>query len=356
MGEWIDKMSRTSVQNVEPYDAGERQESGKEIYLNANENPYPREFTLSGGFNRYPEPQPKELIRRYAKFLGVSEDSVLVTLGGDSSIELLIKAFCEPKKDKLLYCPPTFGMYQITCDLFDVETVQIPLKEDFSLDVEAVKGAIDAVKIIFLCSPNNPTGNLMEHDALVEVLEATKGRAVVVLDEAYIEFSEDESFAPLLDQYPHLALIRTLSKAFGLAGIRCGFTVANPKLIQVLKKVIAPYPVPVPVIEIAKEALSEKGIRYMKETAEKIRASRERLKQALLKLDSVTYIHPSAANWLLVDVKDAKGLFEYLLNEEEIFVRYQSHPRLKNSLRISIGTEEEHEKLLEAIRRYEAKA
>ncbi len=351
--DWIEKMSREAVQKVKAYDAGERKESGNELYLNANENPYPREFKLSGGFNRYPEPQPKRVIERYARFLGVREESILVTLGGDASIELLIKAFCEPKKDKLLYSPPTFGMYQITCDLFDVETVQIPLREDFSLDSEKIIEALDSVKIVFLCNPNNPTGNLMERKAIIEILEAAKGRAIVVLDEAYIEFSEGNSFAPLLEEYPHLVLIRTLSKAFGLAGIRCGFTVGNSKLIGVLKRVIAPYPLPVPVIELAEEALSDEGIDYMRKAVEKIKYSRETLKEELLKLDSVLTVYPSEANWLLVKLKDAAGLFEYLLNKEEIFVRYQATPALREMLRISIGTDEEHARLMSAIRRYE---
>lgn len=348
-----DKLSRKAVQECELYIAPKRNNNGKEIYLDANENPYASEIKLEIMMNRYPESQPALAIARYAEFLGVDSDEVLATLGGDSAIELLIKAFCEPNQDKLLYCPPTFGMYQVTCDLFDVKTVQVPLLEDFSLDTEAIINNLEGVKMVFLCSPNNPTGNTIPAEDVMRILEATKDRAIVVLDEAYIEFSERESFAKRVKEFPHLALVRTLSKAFGLAGIRFGFVVASSGLINVLKKVISPYPLPVPAIAVAEAALLPENIQIMQENRAKVLIGRKSLESALSELQCVKKIYPSESNFLLVSVTDSKAIFDYL-SHLGIFVRYQSTDRLKNTLRISVGLPQEQEALIAALTAFDA--
>lgn len=344
-------LSRRSVQKSQPYIAPSRDYSGNEIYLDANENPYAAPISLEMMMNRYPDSQPERAIERYAQFLGVDREEVLVTLGGDSAIELLIKAFCEPKEDKLLYLPPTFGMYQVTCDLYDVETVVVPLREDFSLDLEALLAKLDGIKMLFLCSPNNPTGNVIPTKEIEAILEATRNKTIVVLDEAYIEFSDQASFATRVKEYPHLALVRTLSKAFALAGIRMGFVVADRGLIDILRRVIAPYPLPVPAIAAAEATLTAEGIATMKESRAKILKSREALKEGLAAISIVERIYPSAANFLLVKVQDSKSLFDYL-SKEGIFVRYQSSPALANMLRISVGLPEENDALIAAMNRY----
>ena len=349
-----DQLSRKAVQGCELYIAEKRNETGEEIYLNANENPYAEPIKLDMTMNRYPESQPSTVIARYASFLGIDEAEILATLGGDSSIELLIKAFCEPNQDKLLYCPPTFGMYQVTCDLFDVQTVQIPLKEDFSLDTEAIISNLAGVKMVFLCSPNNPTGNTIPAIEVERILEATRNRAIVVLDEAYIEFSDIESFAKRLKEFPHLAIIRTLSKAFGLAGIRCGFTLGEASLINVLKKVISPYPIPSAVIKVAEGSLTDGAILTMRENREKVLFSRDALKASLETLTIVEKIYPSEANFLLVKMKHAEEVYEYL-KARGIFVRYQSSARLQGTLRISIGLPKEHAILMEALKAFESR-
>lgn len=346
-----DKLSRKAVQNSELYIAPTRHNDRQEIYLDTNENPYASEVKLELKMNRYPESQPQLTIDRYAKFLGVDTDEVLATLGGDSAIELLIKAFCEPNQDKLLYCPPTFGMYQVTCDLFDVKTIQIPLREDFSLDTDAIIQHIDDVKMVFLCSPNNPTGNTIPITEVERILEATRDRAIVVLDEAYIEFTEVESFAKRVKEFPHLALVRTLSKVFGLAGIRFGFVVGSKSLINVLRKVINPYPLAVPAIAVAEAALSTDNIAIMEHNRAKILASRKELEAALLNLSCVKKVYPSEANFILVSVTDSKAIFDYLSNLG-IFVRYQSADRLKNTLRVSVGLPKEQTLLIEALQRF----
>lgn len=349
----INQLSRKALQKMAPYSVTPRVQGGESLYLNANENPYPYPYTLKeSSYNRYPEPQPQELIRRYAHFLGVNDENILVSLGGDESIELIIKAFCEPQQDYLLYAPPTFGMYQVTCDVMGVETIQVPLRDDFSLDVEQILAQIEQVKVIFLCNPNNPTGNIISEEAITTILEAARGRAIVVLDEAYIEFSTAKSFVDRIDEYPHLAIIRTLSKAFGLAGIRCGFTVGSAELISILQKVIAPYPLPVPVIAIGEEALSDRGVAHMEASLSKIIEERDVLAAALEKLPIVERVYPSEANWLLVKVDDAQALFDALL-EKNIHVRNQSNiAGIEGTLRVTIGTREQNRVLLNAIQSF----
>lgn len=346
-----EKLSRKAVQNCEIYVAEKRGTMLNEVYLDTNENPYVGPLSLNLAVNRYPEPQPSETIARYAKYLGVDADEVLATLGGDLAIELLIKAFCEGKKDKLLYCPPTFGMYQVTCDLFEVETIKVPLLEDFSLDVDGIINNLDGVKMVFLCSPNNPTGNVISTNDIERILEATKDRAIVVVDEAYIEFSEVESFAKRIKEFPNLALVRTLSKAFGLAGIRFGFAVGCAPLINVLKRAISPYPLSVPSIAIAEESLSDAGIQTMRDNREKLLASKKALVEALKAELFVETVYPSESNFILVKLKDAKGAYDYL-KLQGIFVRYLSSPCLQDCLRISIGLPKEHEILLKALRTF----
>lgn len=343
-----EKLSRAAVRNCELYVPETRDESRHEIYLNANENPYTAPIKLELAMNRYPESQPAKVIERYARYLGVDSDEILVTLGGDLAIELLIKAFCEGKKDQLLYCPPTFGMYQVTCDLFEVKTVQVPLLEDFKLDVEGIIQNLEGVKMVFLCSPNNPTGNTLETADVERILEATKDRAIVVLDEAYIEFSERDSFAKRVKEFPHLALVRTLSKAFGLAGIRLGFAIGSAPLINVLKRAISPYPLAVPTIAVAEAALTDENIAVMWENCEKLIQGREALTAALKSLPFVKKVYPSEANFILIDLDDAKGAYEYL-KSKGIYVRAQGSERLQNSLRISVGLPEENNAFIDAL-------
>lgn len=348
------RLSRRSVQKCEPYIAPARDYSGREIYLDANENPYAMPISLELMMNRYPDSQPEQVIALYAEYLGVDQEEILATLGGDSAIELLIKAFCEPKEDKLLYLPPTFGMYQVTCDLYDVETVTVPLRDDFSIDLDALLSkleGIDNIKMLFLCSPNNPTGNVIPTKDIETILEATRNKTIVVLDEAYIELSDQASFATRVKEYPHLALVRTLSKAFALAGIRMGFVVADRNLIDILRRVIAPYPLPVPAIVAAEMTLSPEGIAHMKKSRTKILQSRKKLEEVLAGISIIERVYPSDANFLLVKVENSHSLFEYL-SEEGIFVRYQSAPALANMLRISVGLPEENEALIAAIKRY----
>lgn len=257
----MEKLARQQIQALTPYLSARRIGGSGDVWLNANESPFNNEYkTDFARLNRYSDCQPKAMIQAYANYAGVQPEQVLTSRGADEGIELLIRAFCEPNQDVILFCPPTYGMYAISAETFGVERKKVPLTTDWQLDLPSIEANLDRVKLVFVCSPNNPTGNLVKRADIIKLLEMTQDRAIVVMDEAYIDFCPEASTVDLLAQYPNLAILRTLSKAFALAGLRCGFTLANAELINVLLKVIAPYPVPVPVAEIAVQALSPAGL------------------------------------------------------------------------------------------------
>lgn len=344
-----DKEKR-SIQTLVPYSVAPRDQDSEAIYLDANENPYPREYRLSNKyFNRYPEPQPQALLESYAQYIGVQPENLLVSLGGDEAIKLIIEAFCNDE-NAILFSPPTFGMYAIDSYVVGSKVLEAPLTKDFQVDVPAFLSAAQNAKVVFICSPNNPTGNLMKVTDIEAVLNGVNDQTIVVLDEAYIEFSDRESFAKRLVEFPNLAIIRTLSKAFGVAGIRCGFTVANTDLIRSLQKVIAPYPLPTPVIEIAEQAINQDGIEYMRTAVKQIKQNKTVFVEALSTLPFVVKIHPSDANFILVEMTDAAKVYEFL-KTEHIYVKKQSGI-LNNCLRISIGTENEMKRVLQVLNKY----
>lgn len=345
-----DKEKR-SIQKLVPYSVAPRDADPSTIYLDANENPYPREYRLTNKyFNRYPEPQPKALLESYAAFAGVKPENLLVSLGGDEAIKLIIEAFCNQGEDAILYSPPTFGMYAIDSQVVGAKVLEAPLTEDFQLDVPAIIEGSKNAKVVFICSPNNPTGNLMKVADIESVLTSANPDAIIVLDEAYIEFSDRESFAARLSEFPNLAIIRTLSKAFGVAGIRCGFTIANAELITTLRKVIAPYPIPMPVLEIAEQAINKDGIEYMKQAVKQINQNKSAFIAELSTLPMVVKIYPSDANFILIEMKDAEKVHEYL-KTQHIYVKKQSG-QFANMLRISIGTESELKRVIQALKEY----
>ncbi|SEP60255.1 histidinol-phosphate transaminase [Basfia succiniciproducens] len=346
----ISQLSRKNVQALTPYQSARRLGGNGDVWLNANEYPTSPDFNLSERiFNRYPEPQPEAVIKGYAAYADVKPENVIVTRGGDESIELLIKAFCEPE-DKVLYCPPTYGMYAVSAETLGIATKTVPLTADFQLDLPEIEKNLAGVKVIFVCSPNNPTGNVLNQADLIRLLDITAGSAIVVVDEAYIEFSPETSMIKQLGNYPHLAIIRTLSKAFALAGLRCGFTLANPELIGVLQKVIAPYPLPVPVSDIAAQALQPQGVAQMKMRVAEVLENRAWLIGELKQIPSVVDIFTTEANYVLVKFQDGEKVFNALW-EKGIILRDQHKAfGLQNCIRISIGTRAELEKTVAALK------
>ncbi|HGO5856086.1 TPA: histidinol-phosphate transaminase [Mannheimia haemolytica] len=345
----ISQLSRKNIQALTPYQSARRLGGSGDVWLNANEYALSPNFDLTDRtFNRYPEPQPQAVIEGYAQYAGVAPENVLVSRGGDESIELIIRAFCEAN-DSILYCPPTYGMYAVSADTCGIATKTVPLTADFQLDLAQIKANLEGVKVVFVCSPNNPTGNLIKRSDLLELLQMTAGKALCVVDEAYIEFCPEASLVSELANFPHLAIIRTLSKAFALAGLRCGFTLANAELIGVLQKVIAPYPLPVPVSDIAAQALSPQGIEQMKTRVAEVITLRAELQKNLENLPLVEQVFDSEANYLLFKCQDGQKVFKALW-EQGIILRDQHKALgLQNCIRITVGTREENLRVIKRI-------
>lgn len=344
----MEKLARKQVQALTPYLSARRIGGCGDVWLNANESPFDNEYkTDFARLNRYSDCQPKALIQAYADYAGVSPQQVLTSRGADEGIELLIRAFCEPNEDAILYCPPTYGMYAISAETFGVERKTVPLTTDWQLDLATIEASLDNVKLVFVCCPNNPTGNLVKREDIIALLEMTKDRAIVVMDEAYIDFCPEASTVDLLVDYPNLAILRTLSKAFALAGLRCGFTLANASIIDVLLKVIAPYPVPVPVAEIATQALSEAGLARAKFQVLDLNANRAYLQVGLQMIEGIT-VFEGWGNYLLVQFSDGDALFKAAW-EHGIILR---NSPIEHCVRISVGNREECEKTVAFIRNY----
>ncbi|HDR0614423.1 TPA: histidinol-phosphate transaminase [Pasteurella multocida] len=347
----ISSLSRKNIQALTPYQSARRLGGKGDIWLNANEYPTSPDFNLTHRtFNRYPEPQPQAVIEGYANYVGVTPENVLVSRGGDESIELIIRAFCEAE-DSILYCPPTYGMYAVSAETCGIALKTVPLTADFQLNLPEIERQLTGVKVVFVCSPNNPTGTLVNRTDLLALLEMTRNKAIVVVDEAYIEFCPQATMVTELKNYPHLAIIRTLSKAFALAGLRCGFTLANKDLIEVLQKVIAPYPLPVPVADLAAQALQPAGLQAMQQRVQEILQNRTALEADLRTLPCVENVFQSDGNYLLVKFKDGQKIFKTLWDQGIILRNQHSALMLENCIRITIGTAEENRRVIEAIRK-----
>lgn len=341
----MEKLARKQIQALTPYLSARRIGGSGDVWLNANESPFNNEYTTTfADLNRYSECQPPSMVNAYAAYAGVKNNQVLTTRGADEGIELLIRAFCEPNQDAILYCPPTYGMYAISAETIGVQQKVVPLSADWQLKLDVIQANLDNVKLVFVCSPNNPTGNLIKREDIITLLEMTKDKAIVVMDEAYIDFCPEASTVDLLASYPNLAILRTLSKAFALAGLRCGFTLANEALINVLLKVIAPYPVPIPVADIAAQALSESGLTRMQTQVAEIAKNREYLQQGLLKLDGVT-VFEGWGNYLLVKFPAGDALFKAAWDNGIIL---RNSP-IEDCVRISVGSRVECKKTLAFI-------
>ncbi|MBI0060088.1 histidinol-phosphate transaminase [Gilliamella sp. M0320] len=347
----INQLVRKNVQKLTPYQSARRIGGNGDVWLNANEYPVAPNFQLTEqNLNRYPEAQPEQVINRYAQYAGVTPEQVIVSRGADEAIELLMRAFCEPETDTVLYCPPTYGMYQVSAETLGIKTKTVPTKSNWQLDLDRIKQNLDNVKLIYVCSPNNPTGNLIDQDDIKTLLKLAENRALVIIDEAYIEFSPNSTVVSWLANYPHLVILRTLSKAFALAGLRCGFTLANKPVIDALQKVIAPYPLATPVADIATQALSKDGINTMKLHVTNLNKQKEQLANQLSALEIVEKVYSSEANYLCVKFQSNKPVFSKLWNQG-IILRDQSKSIGQDGfVRISIGTQAECEAVITALK------
>ncbi len=321
--------------------------------LHANEMPWRAQGDNSAaGLNRYPEPQPHDLVERMASLYDVPLARVLVGRGSDEAIDLLVRAFCRAGLDGVVITPPTFGFYKVAARIQGADVHEVPLlRPGFALDVPAVIEAGRRAKIVFLCSPNNPTGNLIDESAMLDVCRELATEALVCVDEAYLEFSGNPSLASRLDEYPNLVVLRTLSKAYALAGARLGTLIAREEIVELLKRIIPPYAIPASTVE-AVLALTEAPQRAMAGARiATLLAERDRMAERLARMRVVAQVFPSAANFLLVECRDARAVLEAGKSVGLLVRDFSSAPGLANCLRISVGTPEQNERLMAALER-----
>ena len=347
---WVRSLARPDILALEPY-AHAAWEPGL-ARLHANELPWRTPGDDSqDGLNRYPEPQPRTLIERLAALYRSPPETLLVTRGSDEAIDLLTRAFCRAGKDAILVCPPTFGMYAAAARIQGARVVGVPLMADrgFALDADAVLRACTSdVKLVFLCSPNNPTGNLLDATAIREIADALAGRALVVLDQAYIEFAADAAAGAPPRPAPNLAILRTLSKAHGLAGARIGTLIADAEVIALARKVIAPYAITQQTLELVLRLLWPPHLAQMRGRIGEILAERERLREALARAPQTIRVLPSEANFFLVRLEDPALALERARSAGLLVRDVRGFPGLSDALRVSVGTPEQNERLLEA--------
>lgn len=349
---WITGLARPEIAQLKSYEHAVW-EAGLER-LHANELPWRAPGDESeAGLNRYPEPQPRELIRGLAALYDVPVASVLAGRGSDEMIDLLLRVFCRAGQDSIVICPPTFGMYAVSARIQGAGILTVPLlaAQGFALDESALLDACSpSVKLVFLCSPNNPTGNALDESMVLRIAAGLKERTLLVVDEAYVEFASGQSLSRHLDAYPNLVILRTLSKAHGLAGARCGALLANAEIVGLLRKVIPPYAIPQLTVEAALRLLQPPQLAVMRSRIDTVRAERARLATALMALPAVERVWPSEANFLLVELADADRALKRAREAGLLIRDVRAQPGLGRALRISIGTQNQNDRLLEALK------
>lgn len=337
------------------YSSARREKVSGHVWLNANESPWTSPADEGGRLNRYPEPQPAALRDRLATLYGVSPERAMVTRGSDEGIDLLVRAFCRAGIDGVLIAPPCFGMYAVCARVQNAPLIEVPLVDEddrFSLDLTAFEDLISGgdVRVVFVCSPANPTGQAVPRKDTTRLAKACAGRAVLVVDEAYAEFSSEKSVVDLIDAYPHVIVLRTLSKAHALAGARIGTVIADKDVIAVLRSLQAPYPVPAPSATVALEALSDGALAEARTRIATTLRERAALLKALRSVRGVRAVYESQGNFLLARFEDADAAFERLLAAGVVVRDMRAMPQLDDALRISLGTPEENAAVLAALR------
>jgi len=339
----INKLVRPNLIKMKPYSSARdefKQGDSKMVFLDANENPF------ETGVNRYPDPQQRELKEQLGEIKGIPTENILLGNGSDEVLDLIFRAFCEPGKDNIITLPPTYGMYQVLAEINNIDNREVLLTDNFQPNVPKIFNKVDDnTKLIFLCSPNNPTGNSFSEEKILEILNNFNG--LVVIDEAYIDFSESESWIKKLEKYPNLVITQTLSKAYGMAGIRLGICYASAEIIQILNKIKPPYNVN----ELTQKRALERVVDVVsvkKEIAD-ILMERNKLLKALLEVDFVEKIYNSDANFILIKVDNAELRYDQLLKKGIVIRNRTTQPLCENTLRLTVGTAEENQKLMVAF-------
>lgn len=344
----LESIVRGNIKKLSPYSSARDEFSGKaSVFLDANENSLGSPLTK--WYNRYPDPLQKNVKEKISFIKKVPVEQIFLGNGSDEPIDILLRCFCEPQVDEVIIMPPTYGMYEVSANINNVKIRKVPLTPSFQIDLELLEESIQPnTKIIWICSPNNPTGNSMDRRSIEMILNNFDG--LVVIDEAYINFSRQKSFVADLNEYPNLVVMQTLSKAWGLAGLRMGMAFASKEIIQYMNKVKPPYNISEPVQELALKALDEIG--QVNDMIKAIVEMRTALEKELIEIETVEKIYPSDSNFLLVKFKDAKAVYQYLL-DREIVVRDRSNvQRCEDCLRITVGTEKESKVLIESLKSF----
>ncbi|HEY5570581.1 MAG TPA: histidinol-phosphate transaminase [Bacteroidales bacterium] len=340
----LQALVRNNIWNLVPYSCARNEFKGEaSVFLDANENP------LNDPYNRYPDPFQDALKQKVSKVKSVDARNIFFGNGSDEPIDLVVRIFCEPRVDNIVAMDPTYGMYQVCADINDVEYRKVLLNDDFSLDAGRLLAATDAhTKLIFLCSPNNPTANVMNQEQVLKVVRNFPG--IVILDEAYIDFAEAPGLLSRLTEFPNLIILQTFSKAWGMAAIRLGMAFATEEIIGLFNKVKYPYNINLLTQTFVGESvLKEKA---KQETVQMLVGQRAFLKDALLVFPFIQQVYPSDANFLLVKVDDANGLYDYLINRGIVIRNRTKLSLCKNTVRITVGTPDENKALLEALKTY----
>jgi histidinol-phosphate aminotransferase len=340
----LDKLLRNNIRSLQPYSCARDEFKGEaSVYLDANENPY------NAPFNRYPDPLQWEVKEHITRVKGVPAENIFLGNGSDEPIDLLFRAFCEPRIDNVVAIEPTYGMYKVSANINDVEYRKVLLDENFQFSADKLLDATNLyTKIIWLCSPNNPTGNSLDRSEIIKLLTSFEG--IVVLDEAYIDFAAEGSFSEMLSQYPNLVILQTFSKAWGSAAIRLGMAFASTEIIAVLNKI--KYPYNINILTQKQALLALKNDAQVKQWVKTLLTERAVLVEALQQLSIVQHIYPTDANFVLVRVDDANALYHYLV-DKSIIVRNRNTVSLcLGCVRITVGTPEENQILLEELKKF----
>ena len=339
----IQNLVRENIKNLTPYSSARDEFSADAgVFLDANENPF-------GDYNRYPDPYQKALKAEISKLKNIETNKIFLGNGSDEVIDLLMRIFAEPKKDKILVFNPTYGMYEVSANINDVEVVSYPLNQDFQIEFSDELYQIlkdENLKLVFVCSPNNPSGNLIARNSVLEVLQKFKG--IVVLDEAYEDFSKEGSWISEINHFPQLVVMQTFSKAWGMAGLRVGMAFAQPEILDLMNKVKPPYNISI--LNQKEVCNSLQNIEEYRKNLNEILEQRSFIENELLKFNFVKKIYPSDANFILLEVENADQLYNYLV-EEKIIIRNRNKV-VENCVRITIGNVEENQKLLQSLKNY----
>jgi histidinol-phosphate aminotransferase len=343
-------IARPEIRSLQPYSSARMEADGGQIMLNANESAWEPVGDTGRGCNRYPDPQPAALLQALAALYGIKREQLFVGRGSDEAIDLLVRAFCRAGEDAIVIQPPTFGMYAVSARIQNAAVIEVPLASDFGVDVQALLDAVTpATKLVFLCTPNNPSGKSISRADIEYLSKQLAGKALLVVDEAYVEFSDQRSVADLINRYDNLAVLRTLSKAWALAGARVGSLLANADVIALIRRIMPPYPLPLPCVAAALAELSPAGLAVARENIAIVREQREVMRTALSRVSSVREVLPSDANFLAVRFDDAGTVYQRLLQAGIVVRDIRRYPRLGDALRITMGTPEENARVLTVL-------